>query len=436
MVNSDFSGTATGIAMGSTGPATKYSITRYPETLTAGSSASFWLDVQDVNGDPASDYTGTAKFLSSDAAAVLPPNTAFTAGTPSRNLPLTLKTVGVRTLTATDTVKPALTTTVNITVEAGPPFAVTLNSPAAVLINTAFSPLIAHVVDQYNNVISNTAVSFVTTAGASGADGSVSNGGAATTNATGDASVIVTANGAAGPFTVRATAGSVQSAARTLTILPGPPASLIPAGTPQSAPIGSAFQPFSVTVKDAGGNVLSGKTVTFTAPAAGASGLFPGSLLVTTAVSNASGIATAPTFTANSIVGSYNVVASLNALSANLQLTNTFSASLRRVAAESMSATASAFTFSRATGRFVGTVTLKNNSGVPASGPFVIVFNALSAGVQVYGATGSFAGVPYLQVASPTSLAPGASAAVPVQLLNPANAPISFIPLMYTPVAP
>ena len=50
-------------------------------------------------------------------------------------------------------------------------------------------------------------------------------------------------------------------------------------------------------------------TVTFTAPGSGASGTFAGG--VNTAVTNALGVATAPTFTANSIAGDpYNVTAS------------------------------------------------------------------------------------------------------------------------------
>jgi hypothetical protein len=75
------------------------------------------------------------------------------------------------------------------------------------------------------------------------------------------------------------------------------------AGTPQSATINTAFATgLQATVKDAGGNPMSGVTVTFTAPASGASGKFGGSATAT-AVTNSLGIATAPTFTANGTAG-------------------------------------------------------------------------------------------------------------------------------------
>jgi hypothetical protein len=75
------------------------------------------------------------------------------------------------------------------------------------------------------------------------------------------------------------------------------------------------------TVKDAGNNPLSGVSVTFAAPGTGASGTFGGSATVTT---NGSGVATAPTFTANSTTGSYTVTATATGVStpANFNLTN------------------------------------------------------------------------------------------------------------------
>jgi hypothetical protein len=65
--------------------------------------------------------------------------------------------------------------------------------------------------------------------------------------------------------------------------------------------------------------------VTFTAPANGASGTFPGSVKTAPAATDASGIATAPAFTANGTVGSYNVTASVAGVGtpASFSLTNT-----------------------------------------------------------------------------------------------------------------
>ena len=75
------------------------------------------------------------------------------------------------------------------------------------------------------------------------------------------------------------------------------------------------------TVTDQYGNPVSGVTVTFTPPASGSSGTFTSS----TAVSNASGVATSSTYTANTTAGGpYNVVASATGVtSANFSETNT-----------------------------------------------------------------------------------------------------------------
>jgi hypothetical protein len=97
------------------------------------------------------------------------------------------------------------------------------------------------------------------------------------------------------------------------------------AGSGQNATVGTVFATaLQATVTDIGGNLLPGITVTFTAPAIGASGTFTG-LASTTAVTNASGVATASAFTANSQAGSYTVNATVVGVGspAPFSLTNT-----------------------------------------------------------------------------------------------------------------
>ncbi|HKS26160.1 MAG TPA: lamin tail domain-containing protein [Thermoanaerobaculia bacterium] len=96
------------------------------------------------------------------------------------------------------------------------------------------------------------------------------------------------------------------------------------AGTPQSATVGTAFATqLAATVKDSGNVAIAGAGVTFTAPASGASGTFPGGVTSVSVTTDGSGVATAPVFTANALAGPYNVVASTtNALTANFSLTN------------------------------------------------------------------------------------------------------------------
>lgn len=82
------------------------------------------------------------------------------------------------------------------------------------------------------------------------------------------------------------------------------------AGTPQSANINAAFGTnFKVTASN-NGTPVAGASVTFMAPAIGASGTFGGSATATV-TTDANGVATAPAFTANGIPGNYQVVASV-----------------------------------------------------------------------------------------------------------------------------
>jgi hypothetical protein len=100
------------------------------------------------------------------------------------------------------------------------------------------------------------------------------------------------------------------------------------AGTPQTATLGSAFVTnLQVVFTNSDGcpvtTTVAGIPVTFSAPAAGASGLFSasGSNAVTVG-SDASGMAAAPMFTANNAAGSYTVTASSAYGSVWFSLTN------------------------------------------------------------------------------------------------------------------
>jgi hypothetical protein len=149
----------------------------------------------------------------------------------------------------------------------------------------------------------------------------------ATTNAAGVAtSAIFTANlTAGGPYNVVASVTGATSANFSLINKTGPAAKIAATlGSGQSAAISTAFAaPLVATVTDAGNNPVSGVLVTFTPPAAGASGTFAGG--VNTATTNAGGMATSAVFTANATSGGpYNVAATAPgvATAANFALTN------------------------------------------------------------------------------------------------------------------
>ena len=236
-------------------------------------------------------------------------------------------TAGVYTVTATvgtHTTSPGFA----LTNQAGAPAAIaaTGGTPQTAKVNTAFATnLAATVKDGFGNVVPGVTVTF--NAPASGASGTFAGGvNTATTNSLGVATAAVfTANTTAGSYTVTATAGTVTtSPGFALTNRAGAPASIKAAsGTPQTATVNTAFaQRLAATLKDAFGNPVAGATVTFNAPASGASGTFAGG--VDTATTNAQGVAIAPVFTANGTVGSYTVTATLGTLttSPGFALTN------------------------------------------------------------------------------------------------------------------
>ncbi len=101
---------------------------------------------------------------------------------------------------------------------------------------------------------------------------------------------------------------------------------VVSSGSGQSANVSTAFtNPLVVTVKDAAGVVISGASVTFTAPGAGASGTFSNSSNTITANTNGSG-QVSESFTANASAGGpYTVTATSNSITTNtgFSLTNT-----------------------------------------------------------------------------------------------------------------
>jgi hypothetical protein len=110
---------------------------------------------------------------------------------------------------------------------------------------------------------------------------------------------------------------------------PNPPNTLVlTAGTPQSATPGSAFQAnLQVTFTNTNGcpvtTAVAGIPVTFSAPAAGASGVFSATAANTVTVgSDASGAVSAPTLTANYVAGGFTVIASSPYGSVSFALTN------------------------------------------------------------------------------------------------------------------
>jgi adhesin/invasin len=131
----------------------------------------------------------------------------------------------------------------------------------------------------------------------------------ATTNASGLATFSGLSINTAGTYTLVAASGSASGTSNSFIISAATSPVVITAfqGDGQQATIntvyGSALQ---ALVKDSFGNVVSGVSVTFTAPASGASATFSGTATV---ITNASGIATSPAMTANAQAGPFQIAA-------------------------------------------------------------------------------------------------------------------------------
>ena len=93
----------------------------------------------------------------------------------------------------------------------------------------------------------------------------------------------------------------------------------------QSVQFFAKYQPFSVLVRDQYGVPLPGAIVTFTAPASGPSGIFSDTKTnISTTVTDSSGVAISSTLTANNILGTFFVEASVSGIenTVNFQLVN------------------------------------------------------------------------------------------------------------------
>lgn len=259
-------------------------------------------------------------------------------------------------------------------------------TPQTATVQTAFAArLQATVTNGSGQPVSGVVVTFA--APGSGASGSFAGGvNTATTNSSGVAtSPSFTANTIAGAYTVTATVSGVSAPANfALTNKAGKAATVTAtSGTPQTATIKTAFaKPLQATVTDSFGNPISGATVTFNAPGSGASGTFAGG--TKTAVTNASGVATSKTFTANSIAGSYTVTGTVSGV------TGTAAFSLTNAAGKPASITASGGTPQSAKIKTAFTkplqATVKDAGGNLLAG-VVVTFKAPTSG-----AGGTFAG--------------------------------------------
>jgi hypothetical protein len=117
--------------------ATHFSVVA-PATDTAGTAFNFTVTALDTSDAVVSTYTGTVHFSSSDAQAVLPANSTLTNG--AGTFSATLKTVGCQTITVTDTVAASIAgTSLSINVGGGAASHFSVAAPATATAGTALN---------------------------------------------------------------------------------------------------------------------------------------------------------------------------------------------------------------------------------------------------------------------------------------------------------
>jgi len=305
-------------------PASQLVVAGFPPVV-AGTPGTFTVTAVDRFGQTVTSYTGTVSFFATGQATL--PAATLLNGTGT--FPGTLFTAGLQTLAVTDGTISGQENAI-VVMPAGPAHAtITSGAAQSAVVNTDYGqPLEVLVTDAYDNPIGRTPVVFTApaTAGSPGGTFGVSATAMVMTNAHGVATApAFTANTKAGGFAVAATGLGLATASISLTNTAGPPTTIAVVGsTTQSAKIKTSYlTPLQVQVTDAFGNPVGNVSVTFTTKASttGANGLFGGNVMVTTDVN---GMATAPTLTANSKLGTFTVTAATAgvATSASFSLTN------------------------------------------------------------------------------------------------------------------
>ena len=295
-----------------------------PQSARVNTAFTWPLTVQlrGVAGAPQVGETVTFTTPASGASATLASSTVLTDVNGQAVVPATANgTTGSYTVTASAGAYTASFMLTNSAAPAAGGLAAVSGTPQSAQVGAAFAqPLRVRLLDVNNAPMVGVSVSFV--APASGAAATLS-ASTALTDANGEASVTVTANGTAGSYAVTASvlAGAyTTSFALTNTAAPVVAVALAAvAGTPQSAPVGTAFaQPLRVRLLDGSNAPMAGVSIGFAAPASGASG----TLSAPTALTDANGEATI-TVTANATAGSYSVTATHAGFTASFALRNT-----------------------------------------------------------------------------------------------------------------
>jgi hypothetical protein len=221
------------------------------------------------------------------------------------------------TATATGLTGSLVTFTATAMVGAAAAIALTSGDNQTGVISTALAnPLVVTVTDAGGNPIQGSSVTFAIAVSPAGARGQSLSVTGTTTNASGQASTVLTLGNKTGTYTVTATSGSLSGSLVTFTATAtvGAAATIaLTSGNNQTGIISTALaNTFVVTVTDVGGNPVQGTSVSF-AIASTPSGATGQSLNPTNATIGVNG-QTATTLTLGNKIGTYTVTANSTGL--------------------------------------------------------------------------------------------------------------------------
>jgi hypothetical protein len=261
-VTGTITGTQSSITV-SPAAATHFSVSGFASTTTAGTAHNFTITALDAFGNIATGYTGTVAFTSNDTQAVLPANFAFTAANAGTHaFSATLKTAGTRSITATDTV----TGTIN-----GAQTGITVSAAAAsrFLVSGFTSPTTAGVAHNLvvtaQDAFGNTATGYIGTASFTSSDAQAVLP-ASYTFVAGDSGVhtfsaTLKTTGTQSITATDTTTSTIKGTQSSITVNAAAATSLTVSGYASPTVAGVAHN-FTVTARDAFGNVAGGYTGT------------------------------------------------------------------------------------------------------------------------------------------------------------------------------
>lgn len=195
----------------------------------------------------------------------------------------------------------------------------------------------------------------------------------------------------------------------------------VSSGSGQTANVGQAFAAPLVAqlTENFAASPLPGATITFTAPASGASA----TLSATTVTTDSEGLASV-TATANSATGAYNVSASTSGPTETASFALNNSNGPVNVTSD-ISVNYGGFLFNRTKHEFTQSLTIINTSSAAINGPIVLVLQNLKNATLV-NESGTTAGDPYVTILSSGSLGAGQNLVFTLIFEDPTFAPITY----------